>query len=266
MESTTITTLKSPTGLDALPTSASPAFSGALHAAAGDGADLSPNGSFLAGQRLLKGELFGSSVEKVLFSLQYAASREESVSASGFLSRRTATLDVNFSYEFTRDVMVDGSLQRRKFQFSLTISSASVEQITASPLHSKEDIVHFLRRVVDDIFEYGRDRDSKVGGVIFRSDDLAELSSLEHGKILKYLHALLMTLQMIAARREAADAKTLPSLVLSPQREEHDSLGVEGGSARSFSCNLELRELGISAGTLPAAVPASAPSPAPSPL
>jgi hypothetical protein len=258
MESSTITTLTSTAGMDAIGTPTAPAFSDVLRAATGDSAELSAAGRFLAGQRLAKASLSSSSVEKVSFSLQYTATREETVSASGILSRRTATLDVNFSYEFSREVMVDGAMVRKNFRLQMTISSASVRQITASPLHMKEDIVHFLRRVVDDVFEYGRDRDSKVGGVVFRSDDLAELSSLEHGKILKYLHALLVTLQMIAARREAADGRRLPSLLLTPQREETEGAAVESASASTLSVHLDMRELSVAIGA-----PSQVKSPAP---
>jgi hypothetical protein len=237
-----------------------PARGGNTPASAADGLDLSSNGSFLAGQKVARANLQYAQVESMQFHLNYTTTREEQASASGVLYRKSSSLDVSFSYDFYREVMVDGAMQKKKFHLSLNISAASIEQIQASPRHEKEDIVHFLRRVVDDIFKHGRDADTKVDGVTFDPNDLMEIAGVDHGKILGYLHALLTSLSMLAQRREQHEGKNLPSVMLSPTRGEHHGADVEKESARSFSFHLNIEEMEstVVTATLPAAEPAAA--------
>jgi hypothetical protein len=227
-----------------------------------DQLDLSSVSESLRSSGLGSVSFVASSQESLRFDLTLQSSRTETANASGWYAREEKSLQLSLSYSMTRSVLVNGILEQRKFQIDIQIAAKNVEEAGLKPFQQTEDITHFLRRVVDDIFDVSRDDSKLLQGVVFDLKDLTELAGMEKGKVLKMISQFVQMVQFLARMRQWSKSEgegELESVMLHPERAV--ASGVEGTyrSERQLDIQVSIQESATSSAAQTGAVtPASA--------
>ena len=189
------------------------------------------------------GFVSGSTSAQLKFSFTYACDKVERLTASGMYSRAASSLSALVSYTFNRDIVVNGETLSRRFTLQLTIEARNVSETSVQPFKQKEDILKFLRRVVDDIFEKGRQDGLMVSGVVFSPEDLMDIAGIDNGRFLKLVHELIMAAAMLARMRQAQTHEKLHPIVLTPRREVTQGVQAQASEERSLDVHITLEEV-----------------------
>jgi hypothetical protein len=207
----------------------------------GDSLELSPFASAVRAFGLLPTSSLLSTNESLRFDLSYQSTRTERVDASGWYSREEATLSLNLSYSMTRSILIDGVMQQRQFQINVQIEAKKLNEAGLRPFQETEDIVHFLRRVVDEIFNISKDDSKFLQGVFFDMKDYADLAGMEKGRVLKMISQFIQMVQYMAQLRQMTKNEggdDLESVVVHPTREV--TSGVQGSVRQEQSLDIHI--------------------------
>jgi len=178
------------------------------------------------------------------FTLNYTVSREEQLSASGYYSKESQTLDVNLQYRFQRKVIIDGKEQLKSFELNLSIHADRSKESSVEPYSEKEDIIGFIRRLANDLIDTAADKKQKLIGVILDKKDVAEILGLEKGRIAKLIFSLISSVLMLEEIRHAGDKEDeVENVMLRAVRQESSGLKLEHSKNTSFSMSLSIREI-----------------------
>lgn len=184
--------------------------------------------------------------ERVDFNFSFTSSAKESLSASGYVERREQHASLTLNYTFERAVVVDGKRELRTFQASLLFEADTSQSLSVKPFKEKEDIMHFLNRIVNDIFDLLQDDSQVLTGITLDQKDLAEVMNLDHGKAKRMFDGLMsaiMTMAMLKRMKRGSDAG--PNVILNEKRKETTGIQAEKASSAQFSFSLSIKEVAV---------------------
>ena len=143
-----------------------------------------------------------SRVERVLerreFQLKVASSATEKLTASGYYSERTRSLDLAYRYTVQQEVAVDGVVRVRTFEVELNISISQVSRRTASPFMPEDDILSLARGLMKDISRIMTGDGSDLRKLVLSHRDLMDLQGRKHGGLVDRLMQLINLTIMLA--------------------------------------------------------------------
>ncbi len=182
--------------------------------------------------------------EALSFDFEYRESRSEQISASGWYAREERSLALSLSYSFSRFVLLDGVMLERSFKVEIQIAAKDIRTQELRPYKEPEDIVKFLRRIVDEIFDVSQDDSKFLAGIVFDLDDLAELAHLDKGRVLKMIAQFVQMVQYLARLKDDAVAgeNDREAVLLHPKRVVAEGLNGSDQIERSLDIRISIQE------------------------
>lgn len=139
---------------------------------------------------------------------------------NGFVRRTEKTLEFNFLYSFQKEVVEDGKPVVKDFELNLTMKASFEETISHERKFEKEEILKFIQRIVNEIFETFNDESKSLRGVIIKEDDLKEITKIGKGDLAGLLQSLLSAVFSFVRYKESNNSSIQKKgVVLQPERE-----------------------------------------------
>ncbi len=219
--------------------------------------DLSPL-TFYLHQQGLDPATSGISVSQTTmeFDLHYSAKSTERLTARGYYSEKTQTLEVNFSFSFQQEVTGETGTEIKTYEGELTLILEQVERQSLSTHVEREDIMTFLRRLLSEIAELVGDDEQSLGSVVLRSEDFMEMVNLGDGRLVTKLMALIQMAVTQAQMKRLLDGGG-ELAVLAPIRKEESVAVIYNYLEQIRQFSLTMHE--VTSQTSPAVVESTAP-------
>jgi len=162
--------------------------------------------------------------------------------AEGKIQREEQSLEVNFRYAFQREMEEEGKSVTKNFVLELKMKAGFEEAVSEEKKVEKEDILRFIQRLVNEIFDTFNDHSKTLRAVIIDKDDFEEITKTGKGELARLLQSLLGAVFSFIKYKEMS-SKNLPgvSVVLHPQREVHETK--EYSVTRIDSFTVEVNQL-----------------------
>lgn len=206
-------------------------------------ADLSPIALLLSEEGL---DFESSSITKdavnTHFNLEFTSHSTEHLSASGYYSEESKTLDLTWHMTFQREVEINGSTQTRTYEAELRVHLSKASTNKVSSYVQKEDILSMVRRLLQNLNEIIADEDQALGGVLLEFADIHELFAIDDGRLAHDLMALIELTIMLSRLRHMLEGDE-ELVFLAPERGE--TRGVTAHEVESVveSFQLEIRDV-----------------------
>ncbi len=161
------------------------------------------------------------------------------VFVEGKIEREEQSLEVTFKYSFQREVEEDGKKVTKDFLLELRMKAGFEETVSEEKKVEKEDILNFIQRVVNEIFDTFNDNSKTLRTVIIDKDDFEEIAKTGKGELARLLQSLLGAVFSFIKYKEMNN-KSLPgvSFVLHPQREIHEAKEYSVSRIESFTVEI----------------------------
>ncbi|MGE5458210.1 MAG: hypothetical protein ACM3RX_07635, partial [Methanococcaceae archaeon] len=127
------------------------------------------------------------------FSLSFGASSSEKLTASGYYNTSEKKFSLSMKYSFQKTIDENGTKKTKNFVANIDLKANVKKDFSAESVNNKEDIVDFVRRMVDDVLKFTNDDTKLVKGVVLGEQDIKEIASLSNGEIGKMIIAIIST-------------------------------------------------------------------------
>lgn len=206
-------------------------------------AELSPLPNYLYRQGLdFSRSRVSSSEGSVEFDLHYSVSSSEQLTARGYYAEQSQTLELSFSFTFQQEVSGEAGVEVRRFEGQLQLTLNQVERRSITPYVDQEDILTFLRSLLQEISELAADGTRSLGGVVLAQEDFLEMVKLDNGRLVTKLMALIqMTVTQAQMKRLLDGGGDLT--ILAPQREKTAGTTAYSYSEQVRQFSLTIREI-----------------------
>jgi len=155
------------------------------------------------------------------FNIIYNSHTESNFKIDGFLKQKESLLEINFKYEFQKEVIVDNKSVLKKYNFELYLSANYNETISYQEVFEKEDILKFIQKLVKKIFDALKDDDVTVNAVVIDKDDLAEISQLGNKEFSKIIQTLINTvISLDRVKKLSKSQQPIENKVIHEEREK----------------------------------------------
>ncbi|MDD5529308.1 MAG: hypothetical protein PHX21_04685 [bacterium] len=208
-----------------------------------DGVTISPALKYLLSQGVNINESEASILNSITnFHLIFEAKNKEQLTADGYFSEKTKSMDLSFTYTFQQEISNNGVKEMHTFQADFSLKLQNIDNKSIKPFEKKEDIMDFVRRLVKEIMEIAKDKDKLLGGVIFDQEDLEELSKIENGKLMQKIQELIATIIIVARMQAMMEQNKDQELVLLQTKREKTSsidISIEKSNISDFSLTIK---------------------------
>jgi hypothetical protein len=178
------------------------------------------------------------------FHLIFEAKDKEQLTADGYFSEKTRSMDLSFTYTFQQEIMNNGVKEMHTFQADFSLKLQNIDNKSIKPFEKKEDIMDFVRRLVKEIMEIAKDKDKLLGGVIFDQEDLEELSKIENGKLMQKIQELIATIIIVARMQAMIEQNKDQELVLlNPKREKTSGIDINIDKSNISDFSLSIKDI-----------------------
>ncbi len=180
--------------------------------------------------------------DQINFNLVFNAFTQIQLNANGFIKREEKSIEVYFQYSFQREVIEDGKASIKNFMLDLKMKANFEETISVERKIEKEDILEFIQRIVNEIFDTFNDKSKSLRAVLIDEDDLKEITRAGKGDLARLLQSLLGTVFSFMKYKELSN-KSNPnvSVILHAKREKHQAKEYTITKLESFS--IEIHQL-----------------------
>lgn len=223
-------------------------------------AELSPLPNYLYRQGLdFNRSRVSSSEGSVEFELHYSVSSTEQLTARGYYAEQTQTLELSFAFKFQQEVSGEDGVEVRTFEGQLLLTLIKVERRSITPYVDQDDILTFLRHLLQEIAELAANDERRSGEVVLTQEDFLKMVKLDNGRLVTKLMALIqMTITQAQMKRLLDGGGNLTPLA--PQRKESAGVTAYSYSEQVRQFSLTIREITTkNAANEPAASAASRP-------
>lgn len=223
-------------------------------------AELSPLPNYLYRQGLdFNRSRVSSSEGSVEFELHYSVSSTEQLTARGYYAEQTQTLELSFAFKFQQEVSGEDGVEVRTFEGQLLLTLIKVERRSITPYVDQDDILTFLRHLLQEIAELAANDERRSGEVVLTQEDFLKMVKLDNGRLVTKLMALIqMTITQAQMKRLLDGGGNLTPLA--PQRKESAGVTAYSYSEQVRQFSLIIREITTKNATYePAASAASRP-------
>ncbi len=209
-----------------------------------DSADLSPITTKLSRSGMdFENSFVQKKSSKINFNLTFKTHSFEKLSANGYYSEKSNTANVSFKYQFQNEVLVNGKSETHTFSAALSYTLSELKKSSISTFEWKEDIMSFIRDLLDDIGDVINDGD-ELAGVVFDYEALAEMAGINKGKFLEKLVQLIMMTVSLSQMKEMIEDKDPAHLVLlNPDRKVGTGIRMINESALISDFHFEIKDI-----------------------
>lgn len=180
------------------------------------------------------------------FNLSFFESEESKLTASGYYNKQQRSMGVNFSYMFMREVETENGRELHKFEMDFNFSMTDIKEMSAEAHIEKEDIVKFVQRIVEEIFETSKNRDISIANIYLAKADIKEMMMVGSSEIGKNMLDLLAMAIAVAKLRELLNDNSDSQLVdLAPERLEELVVNLEKKQYSNTNMNVSIKDLGV---------------------
>lgn len=183
-------------------------------------------------------------ISKYDFSLVFRNNEKESFSLNGFFKEREASAELNFNYQFQRELIINNKKITKNFSAQVKIINSSFSSSSLSKKTEKEDITKFFQRIIDSVIKMSQNKKKIISGVILKDDDIKELSESGNKEFLQLLYTLIQTIFNNQKLKESFQ-KTKPKeqILLIPEREISKTITKEKQFSSSSSVSITINEI-----------------------
>lgn len=128
---------------------------------------------------------------QINFNMVFYAIPLAAFAAGGFINKEEKTLEINFNYEFPREIIEKGIRISKEYLFTLNIKASYEESSSYIERISKEDILKFIQRVVNDIFDRFNDEKNSLRTITLDQKDVEKMTIIDSGEISKMVQTLI---------------------------------------------------------------------------
>jgi hypothetical protein len=195
--------------------------------------------------------LSSQTTSHIEYTLELFRSSSEQLSANSYYRSEDSGIHVSLAYTFARTIQTEGSTLTKQFQLTVDIEAHNTTQSSATLFNHKEDLLHFVRRVVDNIYDASQNEHKLLVGVAFDLDDLEEIAGIERGKLLELLNDFVCMVAMLARLRQINKGiDSLDPVVIHPEREKSSGIAVFQSSQQTMNVQFSFREITASVSTV----------------
>lgn len=168
-------------------------------------ADIAPRALLLSEEGLDfdRSRAFGDKAE-VYFDLHFRSTHAETLTANGYYSEETRSLEINWKFAFERQQEVDGVITTRHYKADLSISITKIQSRVVSPFVEKDDIISLVRQLLRDVRGVVGEEDRSGGKYTLTNDELLALLMKDDGRLAKKVEALIQLTVMLARLKQQA--------------------------------------------------------------
>ena len=177
------------------------------------------------------------------FHLEFDAGSVQRLTAEGVYQAENRSLYLTWNYAYQQAVTVDGRGQLRSYEARMSLSVTQAASTARSPFVVKEDIMSFVRRLLEDISEVVSDENLDLGGVVLKLEDLAEILALDNGRLARRLVALIQLTILMARLEQLLESERDEVVILRPERGQVEGIMVEETFSEITEFQLEIRDI-----------------------
>lgn len=154
------------------------------------------------------------------FNVVYNTFTDSNFSINGFVKREEKLLEINFKYEFLKDVVIDGKKTTKKYNLDLHLSASFKETISYKEIFEKEDILRFIQKLVKKIFDAIKDDSITVSAVIIDKEDLDDIAQIGNKEFSKLIQTLISSVISIDRYKKLSKRQPLENEIIHMEREK----------------------------------------------
>ncbi len=191
--------------------------------------------------------------DQINFNLIYYGIAQAGFNVNGSIQKNEKKLELNFNYEFERNVVEDGTSVLKKYSFSLNLKASYEEEKSYSERMEKEDILKFIQKVVNEVFDSFNDERKSLRAVILNQDDVEELAQIDKGEIARMVQTLIgAVISFVKFKEMNNPSNQKTGVVLKPEREKYLIKEFTIKKINSFSVEIKEGETDSNNRNLPA--------------
>jgi hypothetical protein len=182
------------------------------------------------------------SQNQINFNFVFNTFTQIELNANGFVKKDENSIEVYFKYSFQREVIEDGKSSIKNFMLELKMKAHFEETVSVEKKIEKEDILKFMQRIVNEIFDTFNDKSKSLRAVLIDEDDLKEITRAGKGDLTRLLQSLLGTVFSFMKYKELSGmGNPKVGVILHAKREKHVAKEYTITKLESFS--IEIHQL-----------------------
>ncbi|MCX6170327.1 MAG: hypothetical protein NTX65_13350 [Ignavibacteriales bacterium] len=183
--------------------------------------------------------------DQINFNLVFNAFTQIQLNANGSIRREEKSIEIYFKYLFQREVSEDSKAGIKDFMLSLKMKAYFEETISVERKFEKEDILKFIQRLVNEIFDTLNDGSKSLRAVLIDEDDFKEITKAGVGDLKRLLQSLLGTVFSFIKHKELSNKNNLKvGVILNTKREKHEVKEYTISKLESFSIEIQQLDAG----------------------
>jgi len=127
-------------------------------------------------------------------------------SAGGSINKEEKTLEIDFKYQFPREVFEKGNSYSKEYSFILNIKAGYEESPSFTEKFSKDEILAFIQKLVNNIFDRFNDGKKSLRNILFDQKDVERMASLDSGEIAGMVQSLIGAVISFSKFKEINDS------------------------------------------------------------
>ncbi len=178
------------------------------------------------------------------FNFLFKSVKNEKLSLDGYYSEKENIFNFSLKYRFIKEVNDSGVKSMKTFEATLDFNSSYKDILSINKGEQKEDILSFVGRIINTIIKSAGDDKKVISGIIFKDEDLKEITEIGDKKILSEIFNLIQTIYSNQKIKEQLqNSKKKEEVILKPEREKSETIDITKESKKNNSVSLSIKEV-----------------------
>jgi len=139
---------------------------------------------------------------EIAFYLVYNFIGEPLFNVRGSVKKDCKFVEINFLYEFDQEVLENIDIILKKFSFSLTLKAAYEEIISHGESLKKQDVLNFIQKVAQRVFDTFNDEKKTLKTVIMNKEEYEKIIAIDKIELSELLKSLLYAVSSLARYKD----------------------------------------------------------------
>lgn len=139
---------------------------------------------------------------EIAFYLVYNFIGEPLFNVRGSVKKDRKYVEINFLYEFDQEVLENIDIILKKFSFSLTLKAEYEEIISQGEPLKKQDVLNFIQKVAQRVFETFNDEKKTLKTVIMNKEEYEKIIAIDKIELSELLKSLLYAVSSLARYKD----------------------------------------------------------------
>ncbi len=177
---------------------------------------------------------------QIYFNLVFNPFNQIQLNANGKLKLEEKSIEVNFQYSFPREIIEKGKTLIKYFMLDLKMKAYFEEKISVDRRIEKEDILKFIQKMVNEIFDTFNDGSKSLRSVLINKENLKKITKAGKTDLAVLLQSLLGSVFSFMKYKELSSKKSLKvEVVLHTDRKKHPAKEYIITKLESFSIEIQ---------------------------